>query len=213
MRTKVSFLCVLVLDTDGAAASTYANLTHRFRLAGFDGSVPPEVLAYVSSLQNWLENGHHLEIACALHNVECQEAPTLSSPLVDLRRGDDAKALNHGVLYGFSDIETREQPLVTGFVDDRLIGWCGKHWGTLVTALEVNSRYPSHRLTQCQVEELGAQIAMAFVDYMQSRMFATEAQEIERMRRVHLQQLRLYWASRTNPETPRTLSELLTLAY
>ena len=213
IRRRVTFLCIPLFDPDGAAACSYAGLTDNITLPEMNAAVRPEVSAYLGFLLDWLENGHRLDIACALHNVECMEEPTISSPLLNLRQPDASRALNLAILSEFSDLSTNAHPLLTGFVDHRLMGWCAKHWGALLTAFEMNSRFPQHRLAHGQLAALGARMAHAFAAYLDSPVFTAVAPAIAKERRQQLQQMRLYWSARRNPDAPRTAYELIEKAY
>lgn len=213
LRKQVTFLCIPLVDPDGAAQCTYATLTYAFAMKKADAVVRPEVLAYTKFVTAWMAAGRRLDLVCNYHNIECSEGPNVLCPIIDLRRAQVMNSLNTFILARLSGVHTSPQTWMTGYADDRFMGWCSKHWGSLQIAYEINSRYPNNRLSLMQLQELGASYARAFGEYLQSDLFKAVLSDIERVRRQHLQERQRFWAQRDDPDEPRTAYEIVTLGF
>lgn len=214
LRKQMTFLCIPLLDPDGAADCTYAKMTYDFAMKKADAAVRPEVLAYTKFVTSWMASGKRLDLVGNYHNVECGEiASNVLCPIIDIRHAAAVTALNRFVLDRLTSVQTNKQTWMTGFADDRFMGWCSKHWGSLQIAYEISSRYPNNRLTLMQLQELGGSYVRAFGEYLQSDIFKAVLPEIETVRQKQLLDRQHYWTNRDDPDETRTACEMVTLGY
>ena len=212
LRKKVTVLAIPELDVDGAASATYACLTNTFMLTKPDQQPPAATLGNTAFMNTWFKSGRRLDLVCAFHNVECLEAPNVMCPIIDQRHVSVMQTLNQTVLEHLAGYATTPKTWMTGFFDTRFSGWCSRHVGSLATIYEINSRYPSQRLTQAHLQGAGMCFTQTFADFLYSPTFATLAPAIERRRKNQYAQQQQFWAKQkiTRPPTPY---ETLVMGY
>ena len=95
---EVTFLFVPMFDPDGSSESSYSKITSDFLIPNLD-NVRDEVVAYIKFINQWCgKNGNRLDLVVNLHNIECNEAPNIICPFIDIENEKTVIALNSFVL-------------------------------------------------------------------------------------------------------------------
>ena len=212
-RKQTTFLCLPLLDQDGMQRGTYAHLTNTFLLKRIGDAVLPETLAYARFIIDWTQAGHRLDLACTLHNVECTEGPNVLCPVIDLRHAAAMTDGNAFLLARLTGVQTATQSWMTGFLDDRLVGFCQRNWGSLYMAYEINSRYPARHLSLPRLHDLGRELAGGLSDYLHSPLFAPLAPQIAAARREHVANRQAYLYTHGATDNPDSAYQTLTLGF
>ncbi len=213
LRKRATFLLIPLFDPDGFSAGSYEQLAESLMLTDPKAKPPAETLAYTAFIDKWMAAQRRLDIVCAFHNVECEECPNVQCPISDWRRAKAMRAMNEFVLSRLPGLTTSPKIWMTGFLDQRFCGWCNRHFGSIISMYEINSRFPTHRLSLAQLQAAGPLFCAAFADYLASPGFAALAPEIDHKRSTHYMRLLAYLKQRKPAGKPRTPYETMVLGY
>ena len=173
LRASANRLIIPLQDADGADSSTFARMTESFAPASLDPkrAAPPEVWAYLKFLRAYADEGHTVDAAVSLHNVESGEAPNFSTPFADNVYVEATDTVN-GELFPFlkrADFEVgNAEGGHIGASPWRLYGWSAIHLGSLPLAYEVNDRWPHHRLSHAGLQRLGLNLGLGLARWCRS---------------------------------------------
>jgi len=218
MLKKVTFLFIPLLDPDGMAHSTYADLTYEFTNRNLTQIIDdkvieydprPEVLAYMKFIIQWVSTfGRRLDLVINLHNVECNEAVNVMCPLIDVDDAENITAIKDTILSSLPGVTVSHNVWMTAFVEDRLMSWCYKQFGSIQIPFEVNSRYPDNRLSLLELDNLGESFVEGIAKYFESEAYEKAFPQIEQ-RKKHQEEQRKRLRDSYNPRTDGYAAEAL----
>jgi hypothetical protein len=188
IRQRCTFLLLPLLDVDGAAAGTCENMTNSFR----DNSKSPESESLAAFFTKWANDGHRLDVAFNLHNVESREGRSHFFPhLFDPNREQLglSVALHRTIMQTFEKqgFIVRPDPSFKGVMTRRLGGYLAQIYGTLHLVYECNSQSPARALTIAQLRQMGELLVKATDSHLakergRSLLASTESRLAERNR-------------------------------
>jgi hypothetical protein len=171
-----------IQDPDGSADSTFDRLTAHFRTHQNDpvygNATPPEVLGITRYLRAFVNGGYVVECVTGVHGLESDEGVNVMCPFAIRPDIDATVAFNarwfeqlrkSGVVTGSDD------PAQAGASGQRLPGWCRRQYGPLALAFEVNDRCPKQRLSQAQMEDIGAGYPETLLGYLETEVGKSRA--------------------------------------
>jgi zinc carboxypeptidase len=155
LRQHFAFLVIPTLDPDAAASGKHQVIISSF----LAGHTTQESLAYSSWFQHWINSGNRLDLVVDLHNIQSGEGPHIFCALIEGvgPRGATSMALHRMIVRDFQDAGYGVQvnPLMRGWMPDRLGGWLSHCYGPLAIAYEVNSQAPERHLNLAELKGVG----------------------------------------------------------
>ena len=180
---EVTFLIIPMLDPIGWAESTYGKMTYSFDPTGeeYFGHIRPEIGAYATFIVDWtMKQERRLDVVINLHNIECTEGPNIMFPMLERTYFDSMKSLREYLLNNITSVKTGNTIWSEGFFEDRYMGWCTRHYGTISVLTEINSRYPGNRMNLADINNLGKDFTVALHKYFSSDAYERALPKLEK---------------------------------
>lgn len=222
LRHRTTWLLLFLYDPDGAAHSTYHNLTDRFfphRNHPVYGDVtPPEVVAYVRYLRAFVNSGRPLLSATSFYGLECNEGPPVLCPFINRQEKELTFDFNTA---WFARLQAQgiptgppRQAWDEGWTPYRLHGWCWYWYRAFAPVFEINDRFPDHRLTLPGIEEIGAEYPAALAEFFDTPAGRARVAEIHAFlaQRAHERDLWFRTPMSGTPDDP-SLYDMLSMGY
>jgi hypothetical protein len=156
LRERYTFLVIPTLDPDAAAAGVHQSVISSFLV----GRTTAESIAYANWFQSWINRGNRLDLVIDLHNIQSGEGPHVFCPLMEGTgvRGTLSFALHRMLIENMQEAGygVQANPLMRGWMPNRLGGWLSHYYGPLSIAFEVNSQAPERHLTLAELKTMGA---------------------------------------------------------
>lgn len=211
-RQHVRWLLIPILDPDRSALAETS-------LGDFFSCTPPiqpEALVYARYLTDRVNNGERFMLAVNLHNMECNEGPNLSCPVINPSCRAAVLEFNRdifGMAKTFGMTIGDPQGGKDGVNPMRLAGWCYAKFRTIEADLELNTRAPQSRLSHIQLQQFGARVAAQIDSLVASQAFAPVQDQIVHYLEMRSLQRQAWFRQPGHPIQRRTPFDLLTLGY
>ena len=180
---EVTFLIIPMLDPIGWSESTYGKMTYSFDPTAeeYFGYIRPEIGAYATFIVDWtMKQERRLDVVINLHNIECTEGPNIMFPMLERTYFDSMKGLREYLLNNITSVKTGNTIWSEGFFEDRYMGWCTRHYGTISVLTEINSRYPSNRMNLADINNLGKDFTVALHKYFSNDAYERALPKLEK---------------------------------
>jgi len=172
LRKNTTWLLIPLIDPDSSAQSTYGSLCGAFWKGG---AVNQQALDLMSYIKAFLSAKQPVSLVLSIHNVECNEMPTVSIPYIPLEQREKTRIFTKHLYQHLQEHNTPCYNLNSNNVIDvsdkmnftlsaRFAGWCSRQSGALSILCEVNGRYPAHKLTLTELQNIGHDIALTIGD-------------------------------------------------
>lgn len=160
LRERCDFICIPVLDPDGAAVASHLNIGYSFA-AGPRRSA--ESTAYTKWFADWLASGHRVDVAISLYGAPPNSNFHMACPQMEpnTMRLDACMALHKTIRDALTtqSYAVRNSPWATGVNEPVISGWLQREYGTLVLPYVANSTQPKSHLKLAQLRQIGATLA------------------------------------------------------
>ena len=167
LRQNIRWLLVPIQDPDGSVAAKYEHQTN----AWIDPDAPSigaEALAYSRYLVNYVNEGHTIDMAIALHNPYVENSNFFNVSLYP-RQNQVRQTFNGGLGRALkrAGYEIDGQKIEAERAPFRLNGWCCEKFGSLCLVYEVNDRTPKKRLMLPELQGIGSVMAFYIAEWCQ----------------------------------------------
>lgn len=221
MRKDTTWLLAPMYDPDGCFNSSTMELTNHFfaHLGDGDaeGPTPEEVVAYARYFRAFVNNGRPIQTVASFYCLECNEAEPICSPFAVEQDRDITVAFNRVWFKHLREsglITGKDHPWTTGWMTQRLQGWCSYFYGSLPLVFEVNDRHPQQPRTLAQLEQLGADYPRALREFLRTPAGRRRARETRLFLLAREQEMALWYrTSMSGSMEEPTLYDLLGVGY
>ncbi|MEI7833390.1 MAG: hypothetical protein WCJ56_09355, partial [bacterium] len=203
-RQKATWIIIPILDVNGSVDAKF-DVGYGFTSSkGRDTGLIPQVFAIYAV--DWINAGRRLDFTLSLHNIECNEGPNLSSPIIDA-----------GVTFNMRLFTAAEKAGYTvGNPDMRSYGldglrfgvWCYYNLKSIDLLLELNTRAPKNRMNLSRIDQLGAIIGQQLYDYSQSDEYQPIKTKMTAFVAKHAIDSAAWYKANGYPPDKRTLFDL-----